>query len=605
MGMDTDSLRWFQLVADGYTVTEVSEIFGVSQPGVSRALARLEQQVGTPLLRRSGRVLRMTHAGSAFKRHVDHLVNDLDDALAAVDELVDPEGGVVTLAFPLSLGSWLVPGLIRAFRRDHPRVRVVLQRTAVGESGQVSQQLATRRADVELTTHRVTGPGVDWRRILVEPLVLAVPLVAPAGRARRRHAGRRRRRAVRHAPRPVRHAHRRRSPCARPPASRPPSTSRPTTCRPCAAWWQSGLGVAVVPAMGLPAPTTFARARMLPLTDAHAHREVGVAWVTGRPLLPSAESFRRFLLTGEVGAAPRVTESGPTPADPMEGHPMAPKQPKHKATILALANQKGGVAKTTSVASLGAAFAEQGRRVLLVDLDPQACLTFSLGVDPDAVESSVHDVLVGGTPVKDVIVSCEEGIDLVPSTIDLAGAEAVLLSRPAREYVLQGALDDVKRDYDIILLDCSPSLGVLTLNALTAAHGLVIPMPCEMLSHRGVGQLLDTVRDVKRILNKKLKVIGILPTLYDGRSLHSREVLEDVGSRYDLPVLMPPIPKTVRFAEAPAVGRSILSTARTSKGAKAYREVAAAILAQLGTTSDRRANSASRDSERRRVTGIK
>ena len=252
--------------------------------------------------------------------------------------------------------------------------------------------------------------------------------------------------------------------------------------------------------------------------------------------------------------------------------------PKRKATIIALANQKGGVAKTTSVASLGAAFAEQGRRVLLVDLDPQACLTFSLGVDPDTVESSVHDVLVGGAEVADVIVQCEEGIDLVPSTIDLAGAEAVLLSRPAREYVLQSALDAVRRDYDIILLDCSPSLGVLTLNALTAAQGLIIPMPCEMLGHRGVGQLLDTVRDVKRILNKKLRVIGILPTLFDGRSNHSREVLDDVGQRYDLPVLSPPIPKTVRFAEAPAVGRSILSTSRTSKGAKAYREVAASLL---------------------------
>ena len=261
---------------------------------------------------------------------------------------------------------------------------------------------------------------------------------------------------------------------------------------------------------------------------------------------------------------------------------MSPKKPT--SVTLAVANQKGGVAKTTSVASLGAAFAEQGRRVLLVDLDPQACLTFSLGVDPDTVEASVHDVLVGGTDLADVVVRCEEGIDLVPSTIDLAGAEAVLLSRPAREYVLQGALDAVKRDYDIVLLDCSPSLGVLTLNALTAAHALVIPMPCEMLSHRGVGQLLDTVRDVKRILNKKLRVLGILPTLYDGRSLHSREVLEDVGSRYDLPVLMPPIPKTVRFAEAPAVGRSILSTARSSKGATAYREVAATVLAQLATT---------------------
>ncbi|MCE1179411.1 MAG: ParA family protein [Micrococcales bacterium] len=260
---------------------------------------------------------------------------------------------------------------------------------------------------------------------------------------------------------------------------------------------------------------------------------------------------------------------------------MPPRTRRRAATIVAVANQKGGVAKTTSVASLGAAFAELDKRVLLVDLDAQACLTFSLGVDPDAVETSIHEVLLGQADAADAVLECEDGVDLIPSTIDLAGAEAQLLSRPGREYVLAEALAPVLKDYDVVLLDCSPSLGVLTLNALTAATGLVIPMPCEMLSHRGVGQLLDTVADVKRILNKKLTVLGILPTMFDGRSNHAREVLADVGERYGLPVLEPPIPKTVRFAEAPAVGRSILATARSSKGAAAYRQVAEGLLPRL------------------------
>jgi chromosome partitioning protein len=251
------------------------------------------------------------------------------------------------------------------------------------------------------------------------------------------------------------------------------------------------------------------------------------------------------------------------------------------ATVISVANQKGGVAKTTTVASLGAAFAELGKRVLLVDLDAQACLTFSLGVDPDEVEGSVNEVLLGRTSIADVTVACDDGVDLVPSTIDLAGAEAQLLPRPGREYILRTVLEDVRADYDVILLDCSPSLGVLTLNALTASQGLIIPMPCEMISHRGVGQLLDTVSDVQKILNKDLRIIGILPTLFDGRSNHAQEVLADVGERYGLPVLSPPIPKTVRFAEAPAVGRSILATSRTSKGAKAYRDVAAAVAKSL------------------------
>jgi len=251
------------------------------------------------------------------------------------------------------------------------------------------------------------------------------------------------------------------------------------------------------------------------------------------------------------------------------------------AAVVAVANQKGGVAKTTSVASLGAAFAELGRRVLLVDLDAQACLTFSLGVDPDGVGTSINEVLLGKADATEALIACEDGVDLLPSVIELAGAEAQLLPRPGREYVLRSALEPLLDSYDIVLLDCSPSLGVLTLNALTAARGLVIPMPCEMLSHRGVGQLLDTVADVQRILNPDLDVLGILPTMFDGRSNHAQAVLADVGERYELPVLEPPIPKTVRFAEAPAVGRSILTTSRSSKGAQAYRDVAAGLLTRL------------------------
>ncbi|MDO5502460.1 MAG: ParA family protein [Actinomycetia bacterium] len=260
---------------------------------------------------------------------------------------------------------------------------------------------------------------------------------------------------------------------------------------------------------------------------------------------------------------------------------MARRTKTPQATIVSMANQKGGVAKTTSVASLGAAFAELGKRVLLVDLDPQACLTFSLGVDPDAVEVSINEVVLGRAETSEAILTTEDGVDLIPSTIDLAGAEAQLLPRPGREYVLAGALEEVAKDYDIILLDCSPTLGVLTLNALTASTALIIPMPAEMLSHRGVGQLLDTVKDVRKILNKKLKITGILPTMYDGRSNHAREVLADVGERYGLDVIEPPIPRTVRFAEAPAVGRSILSSSRSSKGAQAYREAAEDILTRI------------------------
>jgi chromosome partitioning protein len=248
--------------------------------------------------------------------------------------------------------------------------------------------------------------------------------------------------------------------------------------------------------------------------------------------------------------------------------------------VLAVANQKGGVAKTTTVASLGTALAELGQRVLLIDLDPQACLTFSLGIDPEDLDLSIHHVLTKGVPTTEVMVTTEDGVDLLPATIELARAEADLLTRTGREYVIRTVVEELEDDYDWVLLDCPPSLGVLTVAALTAATGVLIPLQCETLSHRGVGQLLDTVHDVRRFTNRELEVWGVLPTLYDGRTNHARTVLETISATYDLAVIEPPIPKSIRFAEAPAAGRSILSTAASNKGAVAYRAVAANLLAR-------------------------
>ena len=247
------------------------------------------------------------------------------------------------------------------------------------------------------------------------------------------------------------------------------------------------------------------------------------------------------------------------------------------ARVIAVANQKGGVAKTTTVASLGAAAVELGRRALVVDLDPQACLTFSLGLDPDALELSIHDVLLGRVSAGMVVAQTEDGVDVLPSTIDLAGCETVLLTKTGREYQLRVALEDLS-DYDLILIDCPPSLGVLTINALTAAGEVLVPLQCETLSHRGVGQLLDTVHDVQRLTNRDLTVLGVLPTLFDGRTSHARDVLADVTTRYGLAVLEPPIAKSIRFAEAPAAGRSVLRTAGRTRGAEGYRQLARQLL---------------------------
>ena len=242
------------------------------------------------------------------------------------------------------------------------------------------------------------------------------------------------------------------------------------------------------------------------------------------------------------------------------------------ARVISFANQKGGVAKTTSVVAMGAALTERGRRVLVVDLDAQGALTFSLGVEPDELDETVNDVLVRRLPIEKVLITRE--MDLVPANIDLAGAEAVLLAKTGREYALQRALRDVLDAYDYILIDCPPSLGILTINGLTASNEVLIPLQCEALSHRGVGQLIETLNDIRHFTNPNLVMTGLIPTMFDGRSKHAQQVLSDVGSRYDVKVFEPPVRKSIRFAEASQAGKSILSFAPTHPGAMAYRVIA-------------------------------
>lgn len=236
---------------------------------------------------------------------------------------------------------------------------------------------------------------------------------------------------------------------------------------------------------------------------------------------------------------------------------------------------KGGVGKTTTAVNLAAALALHGLKVLVVDLDPQGNASTALGVDHRSGVPSTYELLIGEATLDEAMAQSPHSPNLfcVPATIDLAGAEALLLMRPGREYALKRALAEVAEDFDVILIDCPPSLGVLTLNGLTAADEVIVPLQCETLAHRGVGQLLRTVNEVQQITNPNLTMLGAVATLFDARTTHSRDVLSDVSDRYDLPVIEPPIPRTVRFAEASASGASVMR-GRKNKGATAYRDLA-------------------------------
>jgi chromosome partitioning protein len=247
-----------------------------------------------------------------------------------------------------------------------------------------------------------------------------------------------------------------------------------------------------------------------------------------------------------------------------------------KAKVIAFANQKGGVAKTTTTLNLAAAFVEEGHRVLCVDMDPQGNLTMSQGIDPDSLEQSMFDVLVYDLPMREIIRARE--VDVACASIDLAGAEIAMSTKIGRERSLDKALREIKPDYDFICIDTPPSLGLLTINALTAADKVIVPVQCEYLSMRGLIQLQNTLSMIQENLNPNVSIAGILPTMVDTRTLHAKEAIEILEENFGDRVFGARIRKTVRFAEAPVKGMSVLKYDPNGTAADAYRQLAKEVL---------------------------
>jgi chromosome partitioning protein len=268
----------------------------------------------------------------------------------------------------------------------------------------------------------------------------------------------------------------------------------------------------------------------------------------------------------------------PTRLDFLKPEPEAAEEDEvAHAEVIAFANQKGGVAKTTTTLNLAVAFAESGYRVLCIDLDPQGNLTMSQGIDPDKVEKSLYDVLVNDVPISEIIVKRE--IDIAVASIDLAGAEIAMSTKIGRERSLEKALKEVEADYDFVCIDTPPSLGLLTINALTAANKVIVPVQCEYLSMRGLVQLQNTLRMIQENLNPDVRIEGILPTMLDTRTIHAKEAVEILEENFGDLVFRSRIRKAIKFAEAPVKGSSVLKYDSGSSAANYYRELAKEVLA--------------------------
>jgi chromosome partitioning protein len=274
---------------------------------------------------------------------------------------------------------------------------------------------------------------------------------------------------------------------------------------------------------------------------------------------------------GELGPTGRPYPAFPAPEPLMTHGP---------ARIIAVCNQKGGVGKTTTTINLGAALAEKGRRVLLVDFDPQGALSVGLGIQPHDIDNTIYNLLLESdvSPHEVLYKTGVAGMDLLPSNIDLSGAEVQLVHEVGREYVLGGVLRPLIPDYDMIMIDCQPSLGLLTINALACADGVLIPLECEYFAMRGVALLMETIDKVSRRLNKSLTIDGLLATMYDSRTLHTREVLARIVNGFGDKVFHTVINRTVRFPDATVAGEPITSFDSGSMGANSYRELAKEVL---------------------------